>query len=90
MHFRHPMLLTSLVLFGLACASQRPQTVDIPAEIRSDWDRCEAAITRWCIDHSHGSSAEERNCMMTESRHYVEQPDEAARRAYLTSHGCRL
>ncbi len=82
------ILLPSLTILALACSAQRPQIASMPPDVRADWDRCEAAVTRWCADHSHGSPTEERDCVQTESQNFARQADEAARRAYLGAHGC--
>ena len=51
----------------LACSAQRPQIATMPPDVRTSWDRCESAVTRWCADRSNGSPTAERDCVEHES-----------------------
>lgn len=79
--------LVSLVLTVACASSQRPAVVMSP-EAQVAWDRCAANVERWCVDHSHGSLAEKRQCMHDESERFAGLSTEAARASYLGSHGC--
>lgn len=83
----------TIILFAalaLSCAGRRFEIATMPPDVRAGWDRCEALIDRWCIDHANGHRADERACMFEESGRYASQPDEASRNAYLRAHGCNL
>ncbi|MFO0604209.1 MAG: hypothetical protein U0324_13590 [Polyangiales bacterium] len=82
------ILFPSLALLMLACSAQRPQIATMPPDVRTSWDRCESAVTRWCADRSNGSPTAERDCVEHESQSYARQADDAGRQAYLRAHGC--
>jgi hypothetical protein len=82
------LLTLATLVFTVACASsQRPAVVMSP-EAQAAWDRCAANVERWCVDHSHGSLSEKRQCMHDESERFAGLPNEGARASYLGSHGC--
>lgn len=75
-------------LLPVACRAQRPEIASMPPDVRTGWDRCQAAVVTWCGDHSHHDPSEERTCVENASQEYARAADDAARAAYLQSHGC--
>ncbi len=84
---KHGIVSLVMCVLGACGGAQTPQVQMVP-EARALWEPCHAEVERWCHDHSHGSASHERECMTQEQARYAALGDDAARRAYLSSHGC--
>ncbi len=83
-------VLVAASAFVVGCSSSQTSGASIPAAGRSMWNQCSSPMTAWCHRQGQGDPTLDRECEATTAREYAALPEDAARRQYLTAHGCTL
>ena len=85
------MMRTTLILVALVgCSGSQGNRSDIPVAARPLWDQCHSSVEAWCHTRGQGDLTLERECEGNVGHEYAAIADEAARRQFLSAHGCTL